>query len=336
MTKDNENFPGETGTNPEFDKAVREIKESLLKETPSLLDTCALLANAYKKFPGIQKELAERLSMSRSELNKRIRIGDTDLFYDEAVRPTLPAGSALLSELSRVKHLDDAVRNNAIRPDLTRAEIIVLRQVYGGDGYTPWTKSPPTQAQITSAASSVPTSNKRKWTSLPDGICVVVEMPKTREVEVAIRSAIDAMREAGAVVYDQWTIDDQKRSTSWNQEEGEVIKRVEQAVRAKIRDKKKEYRKNKKSMKKFGEDFGTDELEFDGTLERARSVLEQIDDTDFDDLVQDIRGRVPEKSFVSKVPVFEADPKAIEDAKEMLKSLDKKPKKRDFSNIDFN
>lgn len=341
MTTDTKGFSGETETvaNPEFDKAVQEIKEALSKENPSFLDTCKLMANADETYTGMQKELAAHLGMNKTELNKRIAIGNTSLFYDKAVRPTLPAGSALLYELSRVKNLDDAVRSNALHPELTREEIAVLRQIYGGSKrYMPWTDSPPTQAEVTETAASIPAkATPRKWT-LPKGIVAMVEMPKTAAAQRAILKALSDMREAGVGVHDHYTIEDERMAKAFVVEEAEVVRRINREVRRAISKARKAHRKSKSKIS-FESMYGSpDELQLDDTLERARQVYGEVADSEeFDVLLEDIRRAVPSRSFRSLVPFFESelDPEEEKAIKEKLKLLQKDPKVRDFSKLQF-
>lgn len=333
MTKSNENFPVETKANPGLETAVREIRTSLSKQNTPVLETASLIKRHASVFPGLQKELAERLNIDKSTFNKYLRVAGCGIFYTAEYKDMLPAGLSLLYELSLVKHLDDAFRNGDVRPDLTRVEIQGLRISYG-EPRLPWNESPSIQADLHTAAASSKRGRRSKAPKIPSGMCAMIKDPENFEQQEAIFKALDLMRAAGVVVYDGYARDDdgQARATaSWAKKRGRL---ATQEVRNRLKKAKKDFKPS--PGRTFESVYGSpDELILDGTVEGARKVSEYIEEgPEFERILADIDDQLGGPGFSPKMPVFQDE---TGDPRQVLKDLglSKQPKERDFSGLNF-
>ncbi len=330
------NFTGETDKkdNPALDVAVSEIRDSLSKQNKQVLQTARLIKRHHSVFPGLQKELAEQLGIDKATFNKYLRIASCGMFYMEEFQAMLPAGLSLLYELALIKNVDNALRNGDVRPDMTRVEIQGLRISYDKANLS-WIDAPPLQTGLEAAVkASAKQSSKTKDPKIPKGMCALIKIPENLEQQRAISQSFELMRAAGVVILDAYTRDEASMSKAYASWSAKRDRLVTKAVRAKLKKLKKDFKPT--PGKTFEGRYGSpEELALDGTIEGARMVCEHLGWVpEFEDILVDI-DKIGGPDFVQTMPSF---PQKLEnDGLDRMEELGliKKPKKRDFSDFDF-
>lgn len=327
MSKTDENFTGQTSSADNFDDTIRKIREAWARQNPAILETAKLLHDAWETFPGQQKEMADLLNMSASELSMLLTISECRLLYYPAHLEMLPPGLTPLHGLTMIERLGEAFRDGAITRNLTRQQIRELRDRYS-TSQTPQMDSPSIAGGEDAMASH--SARKPRTVKPPKGMFAVIEMPKSQSQLSAVMQAIESLRTAGLVVHDAWSLDEKKQGELMGRDENEITKEIVKTVRKKVTKLRADYKKKRK-LHKFHETFGKEEIQV-SDLDDARRVYGLIEhEAEFDRLVEDVRRTHDARDFVPLVPHFPdesdmSDPRAV---------LDRFKPKRDFSKMIF-
>lgn len=331
-----DNFPGEIHTDP-FGEVVNNIKAAWAKQNGSVLEAAQLAFEANVNFKGQQKVLAKRTGLTESTFSKLIKIGSCPELHYAKYRQQLPVGVSLLYELAKVENLHLVLDDGTVHRDMSRDDIIRLRENQATkiqkDGLLFAIMDHGEPEQITTAPAfpnDQPSPQTKRKLMLPPCAYAVIGMPRSQEDMARIREALDQIRALDVHVIDR----EQYEAKILNKFEGarysKVIEHIEKEIRGRIRE------INKRNKRTKIPPFAPDEVELDGTLQRAREVFEYIGyEGEWNDLYRMAQDAVPyPKRYYteSQLPSFEDEPMSSS----RLISFGEKKVGRDFSMIDFN
>ncbi|RTL67092.1 MAG: hypothetical protein EKK42_15035 [Pseudonocardiaceae bacterium] len=320
-----------------FSQAVETIKKARTKGNEATLELARAVAEAIRRFPGHQQELARRSEISKSRFNKLCSIGKCGDLHEAKYLSLLPIGEAPLYELSKIKGLKLLLEAGQIHRELSQHQIRDIRKLHHS-----WMaeqtninhflegSAPPAMPIYQSLLSAQPRKKTKRKLGLPPDAFAMIGIPQDEKLKQEVLDLLAQIKAKGIPVVDRRSLKDRQIKDDERVRERGIQKRVDTEIRALFKASEKEAMKRKQPL-----EFFNGELELDGTPEGARRVLGHLGMAgDYQRIRQIAEDAIPPKPAQHEATLPEPrDPSSLQH-ESVLMFLDTNQSSKDLVNIE--